>query len=245
MISVTILTKNSARYLQQVLQALARFDEIILYDTGSQDETFEIARQFPRVKIHHGIFLGFGAAHNQASALTRHDWVLSIDSDEVVTSALVDEIFSLRPQPDTLYSISRNNFYRNKLIKGCGWYPDRVLRLYNKTKTCFSDDLVHEKILSEQLTVFPLKAPLEHFPYNSIDDFISKMQSYTTLFAKQYSHTRKATFATAITHSMAAFMKSYVLKKGFLLGTEGMEISLYNAITSYYKYLKLRDLNIL
>jgi len=243
MISVTILSKNSALYLYRVLQGLSNFDEVILYDTGSTDETCNIAAEFENVRVIHGSFIGFGATHNNASSHTSHNWVLSIDSDEIVTPSLVSEIFALNLDSACVYSIARDNYYRGKHIKGCGWYPDRVVRLYDKTKTQFSDDLVHEKIIVDNVRTVVLENPIFHYPYNSIDDFLRKMQSYTTLFADQYYNKKKATFCTAICHSLAAFIKSYFLKRGFLLGTEGIEISIYNAICAYYKYLKLRDKN--
>ena len=238
---MTILTKNSALHLEKVLHALTRFEEVVVYDTGSTDTTCSIASAFDNVRILHGPFIGFGATHNAASAETRYPWVLSIDSDEIVTQQLVDEIYALQLDDSCVYSIARDNYYRGKHIKGCGWHPDRVVRMYNKMKTEFSNDLVHEKILTKTLLTVHLKHPLIHHPYNSIEDFLRKMQSYTTLFAEQHCSKKTASFYTAFGHGLAAFLKGYFLKKGFLLGTEGLEISIYNALCAYYKYLKLRE----
>jgi hypothetical protein len=85
----------------------------------------------------------------------------------------------------------------------------------------------------------PLKGKLLHTPYRSIDHFLAKMQIYSTLFAEQNAGKKRSSFATAVFHSMAAFFKNYFLKRGFLNGKEGFIISLYNAQTTYYKYLKL------
>lgn len=243
MISVTILTKNSELYLDKVLSHLTRFSEVLLYDSGSEDQTFEIAKKYPNVVIHRGTFDGFGKTHNLASSLCKNDWILSIDSDEIVTPELLEEIFNLKLETSTVYSISRHNYYREKFIKGCGWYPDRVFRLYNKKTTSFTDALVHEAVITDNLKRCDLKEPILHFPYKSTQDFIHKMQLYSTLFAKEKAGKKKATFLSALSHGFFAFFKSYFLKHGFLLGSQGFEISFYNGITAYYKYLKLRDLN--
>ncbi|MEN9343298.1 MAG: hypothetical protein RLZZ453_85 [Chlamydiota bacterium] len=240
MISVTILTKNSSTTLKATLDSLKKFPEIVIYDTGSTDDTLAIAQTFPNVKIYSGPFLGFGLTHNRASNLATHNWILSIDSDEVLSPALSEEILSISLDSTHVYSIKRHNFFNNKHIRGCsGWYPDPVLRLYDKNATTFSEDAVHEKIFSNHLTITPLASPLFHTPYRSIDDFLHKMQLYSSLFASQHLGKKKGSLLKALLHGYSAFFKSYILKKGFLLGKEGFVISLYNAHTSFYKYLKL------
>ena len=243
MISVTILVKNGERHLEKVLMALARFDEVALLDTGSTDKTLEIASRFPNVSIHKSPFLGFGPSHNLISELAKHDWILSIDADEIPSEKLVDEILATNLTPKYIYSVWRKNFYRGKWIKGCGWYPDRVVRLYNKKATSFSNARVHECVLKNDLKEIAFTEPLYHYPYNDVGDFLTKMQSYSTLFAEQNKGKKKSSLLTAIGHGSFAFIKSYFLKRGFLLGHEGFVISLYNAHTAYYKYLKLLEAN--
>lgn len=243
MISVTIIVRNGERYLREVLQALMRFDEVVVLDTGSTDQSMEIANGFANVNLHQSKFLGFGPTHNLASSLAKHDWVLSIDADEIATGELVEEVLKLDLKIDTVYAISRHNFFRGKFIKGCGWYPDCPVRLYNRKMTEFSDAQVHESVIVGKLKKQILTHPLNHYPYHSISDFLAKMQSYSTLFAEQYQGKRKSSLARAIGHGFFAFFKSYVLKRGFLLGQEGFIISLYNGHTAYYKYLKLQERN--
>lgn len=243
MISVTILTKNSEKYIREVLEALKTFQEVIVLDTGSKDHTIEIAKSFPNVVLHERAFTGFGHCHNLASSLATNDWILSVDSDEIVSNELLHEIHSLTLNPQAIYSISRHNYYRGKFIKGCGWYPDRVLRIYNRKVTQFSDALVHESIMKKDLEIIFLKKPIYHFPYETTNDFLTKMQHYSSLFAKQYHGKKKSSTLKALSHGLFAFLKSYFLQRGFLLGGQGFEISAYNGITSFYKYLKLRDLN--
>jgi glycosyltransferase involved in cell wall biosynthesis len=241
MISVTVLVKNGEKYLSQVLDALCRYDEVLLLDTGSQDKTLEIAKQYPNVTIKRNAFLGFGPSHNLASSLAKHDWILSIDSDEIASKELVDEILSLKLDDHTVYAVRRKNFFRGKFIKGCGWYPDWQFRLYNKKFTSFSDALVHESIERKDMLCKKLLGTLTHYPYATIHDFLHKMQSYSTLFAKEQYGKKKSSLGISLLHAGFAFFKSYIIKRGLFLGKEGFIISLYNAHTAYYKYLKLAE----
>lgn len=77
MISVTVLTRNSPKYLREVLSSLQSFDEVVIYDTGSTDNTLDIAREFPNVNIFKERFEGFGPSHNKATACAKHDWIRS------------------------------------------------------------------------------------------------------------------------------------------------------------------------
>lgn len=242
-LSVTILTKNSQRYLREVLSALQIFEEIVVYDTGSTDRTLEIARHFPQVSLYEGPFIGFGPTHNQATRCAHHDWILSIDSDEVVTPALAKEIQSLTLTRGQVYSFPRHNEYRGKWIRWCGWHPDRQTRLYHRLDTQFTEAQVHECIDARHLKEVRLHSPLRHYSYHDVSEFLHKMQIYSSLFALQNQGKKRASLSKAVLHGGYAFLKSYLLKRGFLGGKEGFEISFYNANTAFYKYLKLAEAN--
>jgi len=243
MISVTILTKNSEKYLHEVLSALHSFDEVLIYDTGSNDNTLSIAKTFPNVTIREGKLEGFGPTHNIASSKAKNDWILSIDSDEVVTPEMEKSIKNLSLDAKSVYAFPRHNYYNGKWIRWCGWYPDNQIKLYNRTQTRFTDAQVHEAIIADNMRLVSLKAPLKHYSYASTADFLNKMQTYSTLFATQYQGKKKSSLFKAITHGIFGFFKSYLLKKGFLGGYEGFVISIYNGNTAFYKYLKLREFN--
>lgn len=243
MISVTILVKNGERRLKKVLDALSRFDEVLLYDTGSSDSTLNIAQSYPNVIVYRKDFNGFGPCHNDAAELAKHDWILSIDADEVLSKELADEIIDLSLDPDCVYALPFYNYYNEKRIKWCGWYPEKHLRLYHKKRTSFSEAMVHEGIIQEGLRSVTLSHPVYHFPYDTISDFLTKMERYSSLFAEQYARKRKSSPAIAVIHGFAAFFKSFVLKKGFMGRYEGFLISAYNGHTAFYKYLKLYQAN--
>lgn len=244
-ISVTILLKGFPRHLHRVLGALETFDEILLYDNGASKEALDICHRFSNAKVVQGPFLGFGKTHNKASALASHDWILSVDSDEVVSKELALEIGSLKLDSHCVYSIPRHNEYNGKWIRWCGWYPDRVVRLYDRNTTSFSNSQVHEKVKKDRLQEVCLKMPLIHFSYENISDFLSKMQSYSELFAVEHTGKKSSSPLKALLHGFGAFLKSYFLKLGILDGYEGFLISSYNAHTAFYKYLKLYEANLI
>jgi glycosyltransferase involved in cell wall biosynthesis len=243
LLSVTILTKNSQKYIKEVLTALVFFDEVLIFDTGSKDLTLAIAKEFSNVNIHEHPFVGFGPTHNIASSLAKHDWILSIDSDEVMTQELLEELKSLRLERGHVYSFPRHNEYRKKWIKWCGWYPDRQVRLYHRQDTQFTQAQVHESIQVEGVKEVLLKHPIRHYSYADVSDFLHKMQTYSSLFSLEHQGKKKSSLGRALSHGAFAFFKSYVLKAGLLGGREGFEISFYNANTAFYKYLKLDEAN--
>lgn len=243
MISVTILVKNGERRLKDVLSALQPFDEVVLFDTGSQDRTLTIASEFPNVVIFERPFAGFGPSHNQAAACAKHDWILSIDADEVLSSELVEEVLSTTLDPTRVYTLPFHNFFNGKQIYWCGWYPESHTRLYNKKKTAFSEAMVHEGVITKGLDEVIFNNPVRHYSYDTISDFLVKMERYSNLFAEQYRNQKRSSPFIAIQHGVGAFIKSYVLKRGFLGGFEGFLISAYNGHTAFYKYLKLYWIN--
>lgn len=234
MISVTILVTKSTPLLNQIIEKLAPLGQVILLCNGGTKVTH------PNATSYLSPFIGFGPLHNLAASHASHDWILSIDSDELPSDALIAELSSLALDPSCVYSIKRDNYYRGQHIKWCGWSPDRVLRLYHRKATSFSNDQVHERVLSKNLRIIPLQSPLKHYSYHTASDFLAKMQSYSTLFAAQ-NPDKKVTHGTAIRHALAAFFKAYILKRGLLGGSLGLQISLYNAQTTYYKYLKILE----
>ena len=186
-ITCAMLAKNAERRLKDVLDALAPFDEVLLLDNGSTDRTAEIAAQYPNVSIcRHTTFDGFGNMKNHAATLARNDWIFSIDSDEIPTPELIAAIRTADlGQPENIYRISRLNHYRGRPVSGCGWSPDIIPRLYNRTFTRFSDRAVHEAvIIPPSARTATLSGSLKHYSFDSAEGLIAKMQQYSTLFAK-------------------------------------------------------------
>ncbi len=242
MASICMLTKNSARTIAASLESLAHFDEVLILDTGSTDDTLSIVKTFPNTVIHETPFTGFGELRNRAADLAQNDWILALDSDEVLSPALAQEIQRLSLNPECVYEIDFKNFYNGKQILGCGWHPEKHIRLYHRQHTRFSDAALHEGILKKGAVV-RLEHPILHTPYLTIADFLHKMQRYSDLFAEEHRGKKTSSFGKALWHGFGAFAKCYLLKRGVFLGSEGFIISSYNAMTAFYKYLKLAEAN--
>lgn len=244
-ISATILTKDSAARLGEVLTALRWCDEVIVLDTGSTDGTVSIAANFANVRFHRlaGPFPGFGAAHRLAVALARNDWILSVDSDEVVSRRLAAEIMALPLDRRMVYSIPFHNYFNGRRITTCGWSPDRHERLFNRTITNFCESAVHERVRASRLTVRRLSHPIRHYSYGTLDDFLRKMRAYGALYAGQHAGRKSSGPVKAVVRSAWAFAKSYLVRRGCLQGYAGFVISVYQAQTVFWKYMLLHEAN--
>jgi glycosyltransferase involved in cell wall biosynthesis len=205
----------------------------------------ELAREFPNVHIHQHPFTGFGHLRNVAANLAKYEWILALDSDEVLPQETISSLLDMELDPQIVYGFSRKNLFQGKWIKGCGWYPDHIYRLYNKNfQSWLDEEKVHESLAQKgrKLHLFP--EFIEHTPYRCFDDFLSKLTLYSGLYALQHRGKKEVSYFSAFYHSIWAFFKSYFLQKGFLLGAEGWIISIYNAHACHYKYLKLLEHNI-
>ncbi len=243
MISAVLLTKDNQETLKKTLDSLVSFAEVVIVDTGSKDKTLVIASRYPNVKVYQTPFTSFGALRNKAASFASYDWICAVDSDEELSEKLICEIQATSLDENNVYAFPRLNFFNGKEIRFSSWYPEEVVRLYHRKKCSFSDSLVHETLLFSHLRLERFHSPLYHTPYRSFEDFLQKMQLYSSLFAKQHQHKKKSSLTRALLHAFFAFFKSYFLKKGFLGGKEGLIISIYNCHTAFYKYLKLWERN--
>lgn len=243
-ISAIVLTKNSEKKIKSCLDSLACFDEVVLLDNGSTDKTIDIARRYKNVKVIEHEFIGFGPLRNIAIKQAKYDWILAVDSDEEITEELFDEINALKLENDKVYAVSRLNHYQRKPVKCCGWYPDRVVRLFNRTMTSYDYGLVHESVqVIPGIQRVELKNSLNHFPFDSVAELIDKMQKYSDLYAQENMNRRKASPVKAVLRALFSFFKNYVILRGFLYGYEGLLISVCNANGVFYKYVKLYEEN--
>lgn len=234
-ISVVIMTDGNI--LPETLASLIRFDEVIIVYTGVEPYTSPLPNAHVFIRSFSGDLTRlFGV--EKAS----HNWILSIDSDEVLTPELIREINAAKLNEKTIYSIPFKNYFNGRFIRGCGWYPDRHIRLFNRKKTNFQPVRVHSSVEKKDLNVKNLQGHILHYSYRSIRDFLHKMQLYSDLFAEEYTAPRRPSIGKALCHGLFAFVKSYFLKRGFLDGKEGWIISAYQGHTTFYKYLKVMEM---
>ncbi|HEF6555296.1 TPA: glycosyltransferase [Campylobacter jejuni] len=245
-ISVIIIVKNAKQTLLECLNSLKDFDEIILLNNESSDNTLNIANEFKKdfanLHIYHSAFIGFGALKNLALSYAKNDWILSVDADEVLENECIEELKNLELQEDNIIALSRKNLYKGEWIKACGWWPDYVWRIFNKNFTRFNDNLVHESlVLPSNAKKIYLKNGLKHHAFRDISHLINKMQHYSSLWAKQNIH-KKSGVLKANLRAFWTFFRNYFLKNGFLYGYKGFIISVCNALGTFFKYMKLYEL---
>ena len=217
---------------------------MIVLDNGSSDATMEIAQEFSNVTIYKHNFIGFGPLKKLAVSYARNEWILSIDSDEIFSEALVEEISNLKLDKDNVYSILRDNYYNKKLVKCCGWDNDYVERLFNKRVVNFNDKQVHESLdITPSIKIKKLNNSFKHYTFDSADQLLSKMNSYAKLYAKEHKNLKHSSPFKAFSKATFAFFKNYILQKGFLSGNEGLLIAISNANGVFYKYIILYEEN--
>lgn len=233
-LSVILITKNAEKILEACLSAVKSIaDEIIILDSGSEDNTLEIAKQFTSHVISTD-WPGFGIQKQRALDRATGDWVLSIDADEVLSDALQKEISEVVRRSDyDAFEINRIMIFAQKPVSCFG--KEYCLRLFKRDKAYFSKDMVHERVVCNE-KIHKLKHPLFHYSYNSIDHWIDKMNLYTTLSIQSK---KKSSVSKAIVSSILTFFKFYFLKGGIFGGRMGFVISLNWVMGNYYKYLKL------
>ncbi|WP_339891066.1 glycosyltransferase family 2 protein [Neptuniibacter pectenicola] len=240
MISIIIITKNEAHNIQSCLDSVAWADEIIVVDSGSEDGTQDICRTTNNCRLIETDWPGFGEQKNRALALATHEWVLSIDADERIGDSLKAEIFSAMEQSHyDGFEIPRRSQYCGRFIDHSGWTPDYVLRLFKRDKAIFSNDKVHERIILNGKTGRLLN-PMLHYSYENLEQVLRKVDQYSTLGAEQlYARGKRCGLGTALYKSFWAFIRTYLLRRGFLDGKQGVMLAISNAEATYYKYAKL------
>lgn len=239
-LSVIIIAKNEEQRLPRCLESVAFADEVIVLDGGSTDRTVEVAQaRGARLEVCTS-WNGFGPQKNRALDMATQDWVLSLDADEEVTPELADEIrATLRSPTFDCYAVPRLSEFCGRFLRHSGWYPDYVARLFKRGTARFSDDLVHERLMPVG-PIGRLRHPLLHRGYRDASDNLRKIDRYSTAWAEQEAtRGRRTSFAAAPLHGLAAFVKTYIFRLGFLDGAAGLAVAISSAEVAYYKYLKL------
>lgn len=240
-LSVVVIARNEARVIGRCLESVAWADELIVLDGASTDATAEIARAHRANVTTTADWPGFGPQKNRALDLATGDWVLSLDADEWVTPetrrALEQAI--REPGAHAAFRLPRLSSYCGRFMRHSGWWPDYVTRLFRRGAARFSTDLVHERLLVEG-AVGTLRAALMHEAIVDLEDALHKMNAYSTAGAlMQLERGKSGSLAGAVLHGTWTFVRTYVLRRGFLDGRAGFMLAVSNAEGAYYRYLKL------
>jgi glycosyltransferase involved in cell wall biosynthesis len=240
-LSVIIITKNEAANIQACLDSVRFANEWIIVDSGSTDGTADIARAFGATVIETPDWPGFGPQKNRALNAAQGEWVLSLDADERIPDTLREEILAAIEQPAHLaYALPRLSSFCGYFIRHSGWYPDYIVRLFKRNSARFSNNLVHESIIGIQGKVGKLRSPMIHYSYENDSAFLRKLDQYSSLGAQQaFAAGKRSGLGKALVHGFAAFLRSFVFKRGFLDGRAGVMVAITAAQHSYHKYFKL------
>lgn len=244
-LSVIIITRNEAADMRACLESVAWADELVVVDSGSTDDTVAIARELGATVHVTPDWPGFGPQKNRALAYATNDWVLSLDADERVTAELRAEIEAAMRDPNatSAYDIPRLSAYCGRFMRHSGWYPDYVTRLFRRGAACFSNDLVHERLIVDGKAA-RLRGLLLHYAFNDLEEVLRKVDQYSTAGAQRmHGQGRKGSLSGAVVRGLWSFIRTYILRLGFLDGREGFMLAISNAEGTYYRYVKLMLLN--
>ncbi len=247
MLSAIIITKNEASNIQDCIASVAFADEVIVVDSGSTDNTQELARSGGAKVFVRDDWRGFGVQKNRALDLASGDWVFSIDADERVPPQLAEEIIAaVQADQADIWDVPRRTYFCGQWIDHCGWSPDRVVRLFRKDTARFNENLVHESLHSTQLSPRrqSLVHSLLHYSYPTPNHYWDKLKIYSEAWARQKQlEGRKTSIARGLGSSLVAFIRSYFFRGGFLDGSMGFVVCQMQAQATFYKYFYLYYLN--
>lgn len=240
-LSVIIIAKNEAAIIARCVKSVSWADEVVVLDSGSEDETVNICRELgARVEVS-ADWPGFGPQKNRVLALAQGEWILSLDADEWVTAELRQEIEHVLKSgsSNVAYRMPRLSSYCGRFMHHSGWSPDYVTRLFKRGAAHFSDDLVHERLIVEG-ALGTLRQPLLHETLRDLEQLLKKINSYSSAGAHMMAaRGKRASLATALGHGAWTFFRTYIIRAGFLDGREGFMLAVSNAEETYYRYLKL------
>lgn len=245
-LSVIIICKNEENRIRRCLESVRWVDEIVVVDSGSNDKTLEIVAEYTDKIFINTDWQGFGPQKKLAESKAENDWVLAIDSDEVVSEKLRDEIVSVIKKADdnNVYRLNRLTNFCNKFIRHSGWYPDRIVRLYNKKYYHYNDAFVHEAVSCKGARVIDLKGDLLHYQLDSLEDYIDKRNRYAKAWAEsQFSKGRKTNVVEILVRCFFAFFRHYILRLGLLDGYHGLLIATIQMQYTFNKYSFLKFKN--
>jgi glycosyltransferase involved in cell wall biosynthesis len=242
-VTVTIITLNEAAHIADAIDSAAWADEVVVVDSGSTDDTLAIAGAKGAITQTRA-WTGYVDQKNFAAGLASNDWIFSIDADERIPPALASEIRALLSTEPSLpgYRVPRVTYHLGRWIRTTDFYPDYQMRLYDRRKARWQGRHVHESVTvdgaSGRLTV-----ELEHYSYRNLSDHLDRINAYSTLAAKQmYEGGRRANAFDLLAHPPAAFLRNYILRRGFREGMAGLTLSIVNAYSVFLKFAKLWEL---
>jgi glycosyltransferase involved in cell wall biosynthesis len=242
-LALIVITRNEEASVARCLASLGFADEIIVVDSGSSDRTVEIARAHGAKVVSTTDWPGFGPQKARALSLARADWVISLDADEWIDAGFTGLIRAAIADPTApaAYKMSRRSRFCDRIIHHSGWSPDYVVRLFRRGRARFSDHLVHESLIVDG-PIGRLDARIEHDSITSWADAEDKIERYSIAAAQQLAARGvRGSPLKASLRGWTAFLKTYVVRAGFLDGAAGWNVAEYNRRYTEAKWLRLAE----
>lgn len=238
-----VITLNEAYNISGCLVSLSEVcDELIVVDSGSDDKTVEIAEAYG-AKIYTQDYLGDGPQKAFGVPYAKNDWILSLDADERLSEDAVSIIKTLElGDPQIAYCFHRKNYVGKHWIKAAGFYPDSVVRLYNRTTSAYLNKKAHSSVKAP--SIYQTKTHIEHLTYRDLSDWVSRINALSTRDAwAMKERGKKPFFFNPILHSTNAFIRKLIFKGGIFQGADGFLVAITTAFHAYMKYAKLNELH--
>ena len=244
-ITATIIVFNEEHNIAEVCESVKWADEIVIVDSNSTDKTLEIASNYTD-KIFQREFKGYKDKHEFADSMATGDWIFWIDADERVSPELASSIAEVRNTTDENrsngYTLGRRTFYLKRWIKHSGWYPDLQMRLYRKSGSYWDGIAPHQTARIDG-NIGHVNGDLLHYTKQNLSEHHSVTERYATLAADDLVSRGKTVGALGIfVKTVAAFLRVYLIKRGFLDGVQGLIIAFFTAYGVFLKYSKVWEL---
>lgn len=240
MLSVIIIAKNEEANIKRCLESVSFADEIIVLDSGSTDNTAEIASDFTENVFVTSDWQGYGIQKQRALVMAKGDWVLNLDADESVNSELKAEILAAitSNKADAYRMPICMNFYGKAMRYSSS--PKRHVRLFKREGARYSEDLVHEKILlPSNARIGQLAEPIMHHSYQDVSHALYKMNRYSSYSARiRRQQSEPPSLWRAIMSASWMFFRCFILQRGFMDGKEGYLLAVFNAEGAFYRSVK-------
>lgn len=241
-LSVAIITRNAASQLESCLASVPFAEEVVVVDSGSTDGTIELARRFG-ARVIEKEWLGFGPQKQFAVEAASHEWVLCLDADESLSEELRDSITAeIKAPRGFVYTMPRCNRFLGRWLRHGEGYPDWSVRLFHRKHARWSDDVVHEKVVTT-LPILRLRGDLLHDSAETLEKYLDKQNRYTTLQAELLRDAgRRANLLHLLFSPSLRFVKFYLFRLGFLDGVAGLVHIAIGCMNTFNKYAKLKAL---
>ena len=242
-LTIAILTKNEENNIFGVVANAKKVtDSVLIVDSGSTDDTVAFAKQCGAKVVYRAWDNDFSAQRNFALKHIETEWVLYLDADERLDDKLCNAIRNaissdIKKQYSIMRRIHAFGFeYKHGIFK-----PDEVLRLF-PTKAVHWENKVHERPVCD-LPKERLAGFIEHYTYNSWQQWWDKAGKYTTIWAEDsFAKGKRTSLGACFGHSFYGFLRAYIIQLGFIDGWSGLYSSLQHFIYTMMKYLKLYEL---